>query len=436
MSLFQTAESRTRIALWLMWVTPALWSVNYIVARSAPGVVEPHMLALGRWALAGVILAFVARSELWRERSSTLADSGRYLVLGALGMLICGAWVYQGAKTTSAINIALIYAASPVLIAVGAVLWLGERFSWRQGVGVVVAMAGVFHVVVKGQWLALGQVQWVAGDGWIVVAMVAWAAFSLLQKKWPTPLGSTARLAGYRGVLGLWLQPKGAGCQPRGRQFVPGAFVWGFDRMGLFGRGHGLAPCHGRRPDLARHLPGVTALITPADAIHRASNVIKPIAQQTGCTAGHQAFQMLHGRGLGLYAVQGHFQIAHHARVALGHVPQALVGTAAGQLSRPRIQPNHQLVRQSTGQAPQKHDGHNRHRPQGQPSPDPMGIGPPVEPAIGHHQQGGNPCSQQNRGQKLGECSGRFCRRGQRRRWAEHGGSDGVHFVFPDIEFA
>ncbi len=195
MSLFQTAESRTRIALWLMWVTPALWSVNYIVARSAPGVVEPHMLALGRWALAGVILAFVARSELWRERSSTLADSGRYLVLGALGMLICGAWVYQGAKTTSAINIALIYAASPVLIAVGAVLWLGERFSWRQGVGVVVAMAGVFHVVVKGQWLALGQVQWVAGDGWIVVAMVAWAAFSLLQKKWPSPLGSTARLA-------------------------------------------------------------------------------------------------------------------------------------------------------------------------------------------------------------------------------------------------
>jgi drug/metabolite transporter (DMT)-like permease len=181
MSLFQTAESRTRIALWLMWVTPALWSVNYIVARTAPGVVEPHMLALGRWALAGVILAFVARSELWRERRSTLQHGWRYLALGTLGMLICGAWVYEGAQTTSAMNIALIYSASPVLIALGAVLWLGERFSWRQGLGVVVAMAGVFHVVVKGQWLSLGQVQW--------------AAFALLQKKWSTPLGSTARLA-------------------------------------------------------------------------------------------------------------------------------------------------------------------------------------------------------------------------------------------------
>ena len=195
MTLRNDASSRERRALWLLWITPALWSVNYIVARTAPGVVEPHILALGRWALAGVILGFIARSELWRERRSSLRVAWQYLVLGALGMLICGAWVYLGAQTTTAMNIALIYAASPVLIALGAVLWLGERFSWRQGLGVLVAMAGVFHVVVKGQWAALGQVQWVAGDGWIVVAMIAWAGFSLLQKKWPSPLGATARLA-------------------------------------------------------------------------------------------------------------------------------------------------------------------------------------------------------------------------------------------------
>jgi len=195
MSTLAVSESRERLALWLLWLTPALWSVNYIVARTAPGVVEPHMLAMGRWALAGVVLSFIARSELWRERRSTLRVAWQYLVLGALGMLVCGAWVYQGAQTTSAMNISLIYAASPVLIALGAVLWLGERFSWQQGLGVLVAMSGVFHVVVKGQWGSLGQVQWVVGDGWIVLAMVAWAGFALLQKKWPTPLGSTARLA-------------------------------------------------------------------------------------------------------------------------------------------------------------------------------------------------------------------------------------------------
>jgi len=187
--------SHNPLAVSLLWITPALWSVNYIVARSAPGVIEPHMLAFGRWALAGLILSFIARKELWRERRSTRQAAWQYLVLGTLGMLICGAWVYNGAQTTPAMNIALIYAASPVLIALGAVLWLGEKFSWRQGLGVAIAMAGVFHVVVKGQWTSLAQVQWTVGDGWMLLAMISWAGFSLLQKKWSSPLGSTARLA-------------------------------------------------------------------------------------------------------------------------------------------------------------------------------------------------------------------------------------------------
>jgi drug/metabolite transporter (DMT)-like permease len=178
-----------------LWLLPALWSANYIIARKAPGVVEPYTLAFCRWTMAGVFLAVVARAELWRERHALAAQAYQYVVLGFLGMLVCGAWVYMGARTTVAMNIALIYSASPVLIAVGAVVWLGERFSSRQALGVVVAMVGVMHVVVKGQWLALAQVQWVAGDGWILAAMVSWALYALLQKKWTSTLSATARLA-------------------------------------------------------------------------------------------------------------------------------------------------------------------------------------------------------------------------------------------------
>jgi drug/metabolite transporter (DMT)-like permease len=188
-------EPRQRLALALIWVTPALWSVNYIVARMAPGVVTPHVLALGRWAIAGALLIGMARAELWRERATLARVWHQYVVLGFFGMVVCGAWVYLGARTTGAMNIALIYSASPVLIALGAVLWLGERFAARQVVGVVLALAGVTHVVVKGQWLALADVQWVVGDAWIVLAMVSWALYALLQKHWPSTLGATARLA-------------------------------------------------------------------------------------------------------------------------------------------------------------------------------------------------------------------------------------------------
>ncbi len=166
-----------------------------MVARTAPGIISPHVLALGRWFLAGLILAFIARQELWRERHTTLKVWPQYLALGTLGMLVCGAWVYLAAETTTAINIALIYAASPVLITLGAVIGLKERFSWKQGLGVLVALVGVLHVVVKGQWASLSQVIWVLGDGLIVIAMVSWAAYALLLKKWTSSLSPTARLA-------------------------------------------------------------------------------------------------------------------------------------------------------------------------------------------------------------------------------------------------
>lgn len=199
------ALRQQKIARTLVWVVPALWSVNYIIARIAPGVIGPHLLALGRWAIAAVILVVLARSELWQERAQLARDWWQYLVLGILGMLICGAWVYQGARTTSATNLALIYAAAPVLIAVGSSFWLHERMALRQQLGVVLALLGVVHVVVKGNWASMAALQFVTGDLWVVAATVSWAAYALLQKVWPCSLSATARLAAIcvGGVLAL-----------------------------------------------------------------------------------------------------------------------------------------------------------------------------------------------------------------------------------------
>ena len=221
-------QKQTSQALILLWVVPALWTVNYIVARKAPGVIGPHLLALGRWGLAALVLVVLARSELWTQRSNIAKAWWQYLILGALGMLICGAWVYQGARSTQAMNIALIYAASPVLISLGSVWMLKETINKRQIAGVCLALLGVVHVVVKGQWTALSNVQFVVGDLWIVAATIAWAGYALLQKKWPSPLSATARLAAIclGGVVALlpfsiW------------EFFQPDLTVWGYDAFWL-----------------------------------------------------------------------------------------------------------------------------------------------------------------------------------------------------------
>lgn len=222
----EAAQRQRRLALTLIWLVPGLWTINFIVARKAPGVIGPYLLALGRWAIAALVLLAFVGPELWRERRHIAQAWWQYLVLGALGMLVCGAWVYQGARSTVAMNLALIYSASPVLIALGSVLWLKESFGPRQVIGVLLAMLGVVHVIVKGSWLALGGVQLVAGDAWIVAATVSWAAYALLQKQWPSPLGATARLAAMCGGGVLVLLPFTAW-----ELMQPGLTQWGWTAL-------------------------------------------------------------------------------------------------------------------------------------------------------------------------------------------------------------
>lgn len=239
------ASARPRTALVLLFAAPAFWAVNALVARAAPGHIEPNLLALLRWLIAGLLFALPARAELWAHRAHVRAHAGRYLVLGTLGMWICGAWVYVAGQTTSAVNISLIYTASPVLIALLSVLWLRERLSALQCLGIVIALAGVVHVAIQGQWASLAQVVWVAGDAWILAAASAWAVFSVLLRRWQSPLSVTARLA----VISA------AGCLV----IVPFAAyeVWTAQASALTTRGCGLAV-------VAALLPGYVAFFMNA----------------------------------------------------------------------------------------------------------------------------------------------------------------------------
>jgi drug/metabolite transporter (DMT)-like permease len=152
----------------LLWVVPALWSSNYLIARASEGVIGPHLLALGRWVLAILLLlpftwAVLARVE---AREAVRREWPQMLALGALGMWVCGAFVYLGGHTTSSNNIALIYAATPIAIVYAGSRLLHEPMSRAQWVGVWLALAGVLFVISRGEPRTLLEVRFTVGDGW------------------------------------------------------------------------------------------------------------------------------------------------------------------------------------------------------------------------------------------------------------------------------
>ena len=189
------ARRRQRFALALLWIVPLAWSANYLIARAAAGVIAPHTLALGRWSLAFALMLPLAWRGLSRDGAPWLRTEWRQLlVLGGLGMWICGAFVYIGGQTTSSANIALIYAATPIAVAVVGAVLLGERMATPQIAGVALALAGVLFVIAKGDPRNLLAVRFTVGDGWVLAAGLSWTAYSVLLRQWPSRLGTAERL--------------------------------------------------------------------------------------------------------------------------------------------------------------------------------------------------------------------------------------------------
>lgn len=187
-------RAHARFVTALVWIIPAVWSSNYMIARAAGPLVTPHVLAFGRWGLVFLVLLAMCSHTLFKDFGRVRREWRQCLVLGALGMWICGAWVYIGGHTTTATNIGLIYAAAPVGIAIGSQRLLGERLSPWQYLSMAMALSGVLFVILKGDPSALLEVRLTPGDGWIAVACVSWICYSLLLKHWKTTLSAVERL--------------------------------------------------------------------------------------------------------------------------------------------------------------------------------------------------------------------------------------------------
>ncbi|MBL8327767.1 MAG: DMT family transporter [Rubrivivax sp.] len=188
------ASATARWARVLLFVVPALWSTNYVIARLADGVIGPHALALGRWALAAALMLPFVWRPLVRDRHLWLREWKHLLVLGGLGMYICGAWVYIAGQTTTSANIALIYAVTPVTIAALSAWLLHEPMRASQRLGVLMAFAGALYVITRGDLSMLMQMRFAAGDFWVLAAAASWTAYSVLLRKWPSALGPAQRL--------------------------------------------------------------------------------------------------------------------------------------------------------------------------------------------------------------------------------------------------
>ncbi|WP_435866891.1 DMT family transporter [Streptomyces xanthochromogenes] len=190
------------LGLALAAVATVVWSGSFVASRALHDSVPPVQAAFWRWLIAIVAVAPFAIRETWRQRALIRAHLGYLTVASLLGITVYNTLVNQAGTSTSAGNMGMIMAASPVLMAVHERL-TGGRLGARRTIGLLVAVAGVLLLVSKGS-LTLDLAP---GDLWMVAAALSFASYSVLLRRRPAELGSLTFLLATFVLGALMLAP-------------------------------------------------------------------------------------------------------------------------------------------------------------------------------------------------------------------------------------
>jgi drug/metabolite transporter (DMT)-like permease len=178
---------------------------NMILARGVAGSVPPFAIAFFRWSIVAIGLSPLIIAAL-RQQPDLLRKEGLGIAAaGFLGMFVCGGPVYLAGTTTSAINLALIMAMSPLMVLLFSLVMGLERVSRWQVIGMIIALSGAVLVITRGQ--ASGEHGLTQGDILVLFAMMAWAGYTLVQNRIGSGIGFLARIGMFAAAGALFSLP-------------------------------------------------------------------------------------------------------------------------------------------------------------------------------------------------------------------------------------
>lgn len=136
-------------------------------------------LTFVRWAVAVIILLPFAWRHVLRDWSIVRANWKALVLLGIVGTGMHNGLAYLGLNYTTATNALILNSFIPVMIIAMSWMFLGERLSPLQVVGVVVSTMGVFTILSRGSAAALSTLQLNVGDLWIIAALFMWSVYTI-----------------------------------------------------------------------------------------------------------------------------------------------------------------------------------------------------------------------------------------------------------------
>ena len=184
-----------------------VWAGNFPLGKLALTEVQPLFLVGGRTLMAAPLLFALARIYAPLERPLVRRDYVAFSILGVTGLVLNTTTWYWGLKWTTALNAGILGAASPIFVALGAAVFLGERLRKRTWAGIVLTVTAVLLTVAKGSLSVLLDFAVNRGDLIILLSQTAWVAYSLYSRATASTLPPVWVMAGANAVGAVVLVP-------------------------------------------------------------------------------------------------------------------------------------------------------------------------------------------------------------------------------------
>lgn len=181
--------------VWLLLVLCNLfWAGNYVFGKFVVAEMVPINITFTRWLFASVILIGIAHFAEKPKWSEVLKEWPLLTGLAIFGIVGYNSLLYYSLNFTSPTNASLVNAFNPGLIAVASAVYLREKLSRLQVLGILVSFLGVFVIMTGGNLLQIFAVHYNRGDLFMIVAIVMWTFYSIIGKKLTAipPVTSTA----------------------------------------------------------------------------------------------------------------------------------------------------------------------------------------------------------------------------------------------------
>ncbi len=188
-------------------LTYLAWAGHTTAGRMTVGEASPMAVTSLRWIVAFSLMAIFVRKEvagvpaLFRERPFYL------VAMGVSGFTAFNALYYVAAQHTTAINLGIMQASTPLVMIAGAILFQGARTSPPLLLGLAAGTIGVLTVVSGGRLETLTNISFNRGDVLVLIASVIFAGYSLAIRNRPTHVSGITLFAAFAAVAAVTALP-------------------------------------------------------------------------------------------------------------------------------------------------------------------------------------------------------------------------------------